>query len=78
MTTLLKSLSISFLILAGSCTQPVDKIAETEPVPEMQAAPVAMEAKESYDPELAKRLGADEYGMSSYVMAKSITGEDVS
>ena len=58
------------LMLALSCSPPIEQISQKEIIDSVLNA-VAKQNKPvgGYDEELAKRLGADQYGMASYVIA---------
>jgi len=68
MKTFLSILLVSTLLVAISCTEAIEESSEIGAVDSVARAAEAVEEGD-FDAELAKRLGADEYGMTSYVVA---------
>ncbi|MBL4658629.1 MAG: hypothetical protein JKX73_11555 [Flavobacteriales bacterium] len=56
------------MLLTYSCSEPVEEHDEIDLVDSV-VAPIEDAAEDGFDAELAKKLGADEYGMASYVIA---------
>lgn len=58
---------LSIFLFLSSCAEPAANT--TTSTEEATTAPVEEAENMDYDPELARELGADEYGMKKYVMA---------
>lgn len=68
MKTTVAGIAISLFVLTACCTGPVEEISSVG-VPDSAAVSTGEVDEAGFDAELAKRLGADEYGMKTYVLA---------